>query len=134
MDLILYILVCLFLFTSLGALAIMFWYGWADDRVKYLKEIFICRRKGHDWEMYIADSGVNSYESYYDNIEQAGYCKRCGYDTHGQYPHPLNFIGRFVDKRLRKLVRHFSDRKNFDKADLFRKLMVKVWKKRVFQR
>lgn len=41
-----------------------------------------CKEKGHDWTMYVVKSGLG-YSSY--DIEQAGYCERCGYDTHGEY-------------------------------------------------
>lgn len=41
---------------------------------------FICRRKGHDWDTYTVSTGYGSNE-----IEQAGYCKRCKLDTHGEY-------------------------------------------------
>jgi len=40
----------------------------------------ICRYKGHNWETYAVSTGYYSYD-----IEQAGYCKRCGHDTHGEY-------------------------------------------------
>lgn len=37
----------------------------------------ICLEKGHDWSYYTVSTG------YYGNdIEQAGICKKCGYDTH----------------------------------------------------
>lgn len=39
-----------------------------------------CKRKGHDWEFYSVANGYYSYD-----VEQAGYCKRCGEDTHGKY-------------------------------------------------
>lgn len=37
----------------------------------------ICLEQGHDWTYYTVSTG------YYGNdIEQAGICKKCGYDTH----------------------------------------------------
>ena len=47
--------------------------------IQYIKRL-ICKRKGHKWITYT----VNTSGWYYD-IEQAGYCERCGEDTHGQY-------------------------------------------------
>jgi len=36
-----------------------------------------CLEEGHDWSYYHVSTG------YYGNdIEQAGICNRCGYDTH----------------------------------------------------
>lgn len=47
--------------------------------VKFVKRL-ICKYKGHKWETYIVSTG------YWGNdIEQAGYCVRCGHDTHGEY-------------------------------------------------
>ncbi|WP_179215764.1 hypothetical protein [Paenibacillus sp. MY03] len=40
----------------------------------------ICKFRGHDWTTYTVSTGYYSYD-----IEQAGYCERCGYDTHGDY-------------------------------------------------
>lgn len=37
----------------------------------------ICQHKGHDWETYAFSTGYFSYD-----VEQAGHCKRCGFDTH----------------------------------------------------
>lgn len=51
------------------------------DRFK-LKEKYICNRKGHDWETYTVYLEPHNH---WHDIEQAGYCKRCHYDTHGQY-------------------------------------------------
>lgn len=34
---------------------------------------FICKHFGHNFEVYPSDR---------DRFEMAGYCKRCGYDTH----------------------------------------------------
>jgi hypothetical protein len=46
---------------------------------KELKSL-TCEVRGHDWETYTVSTG------YWGNdIEQAGYCVRCGYDTHGEY-------------------------------------------------
>lgn len=40
----------------------------------------ICKCKGHDWSTYTVSTG------YWGNdIEQAGYCERCEWDTHGEY-------------------------------------------------
>ena len=47
--------------------------------IQWFKEL-ICKRKGHDWDKYTVSTGYYSYD-----IEQAGYCKRCGWDTHGEY-------------------------------------------------
>ena len=41
----------------------------------------ICKHRGHKWEIYSVSTGYYSYD-----VEQAGYCTRCGEDTHGQYP------------------------------------------------
>jgi hypothetical protein len=47
--------------------------------IKYLMR-FVCKYKGHKWETYTVSTG------YWGNdIEQAGYCVRCGNDTHGEY-------------------------------------------------
>lgn len=43
---------------------------------KFIKK-YICKKKGHNFESY-----VYQYETYPYDIEQAGHCKRCGYDTH----------------------------------------------------
>lgn len=43
---------------------------------KSIKEL-ICRRYGHDWETYAYTTGYFSYD-----IEQAGRCRRCHFDTH----------------------------------------------------
>lgn len=40
----------------------------------------ICFYKGHKWTTYTVSTGYGSNE-----IEQAGYCERCKYDTHGEY-------------------------------------------------
>lgn len=45
-------------------------------RFKRLRK-FICKIKGHNFETYIFRYGIWS-----DDIEQAGFCIRCGYDTH----------------------------------------------------
>lgn len=37
----------------------------------------ICKYKGHNFEVYPFQVGYWSYD-----IEMAGYCKRCGFDTH----------------------------------------------------
>ncbi len=50
----------------------------------YFKRL-MCKYKGHNWETYTVSMGYWSYD-----VEQAGYCKRCGYDTHGKYEPNLN--------------------------------------------
>lgn len=47
--------------------------------IKWIKSM-ICKRRGHKWDYYTVNTGYWSYD-----IEQAGHCKRCGYDTHGEY-------------------------------------------------
>jgi hypothetical protein len=42
----------------------------------------ICKKFGHKWDYYTISTGYWSYD-----IEQAGYCKRCGYDTHENIKH-----------------------------------------------
>lgn len=37
----------------------------------------ICKYKGHDWETYVVSTVYWSHD-----IEQAGFCLRCGADTH----------------------------------------------------
>lgn len=37
----------------------------------------ICKYKGHDFETYPFRYGI-----YSDDVEMAGQCVRCGYDTH----------------------------------------------------
>jgi len=46
---------------------------------KLIQEIkeFICKIRGHDWETYEYKTGYWLYD-----IEQAGHCRRCGFDTH----------------------------------------------------
>lgn len=45
---------------------------------EYKKE---CETMGeHEWEYYTVVTGTESTD-----IEQAGKCKICGYDTHGEY-------------------------------------------------
>lgn len=47
--------------------------------IRWFKRL-ICKYRGHKWETYTVSTG------YWGNdIEQAGYCTRCGYDTHGEY-------------------------------------------------
>lgn len=46
--------------------------------IKWYKRL-ICKRKGHIYKYYTS-TGYYEYE-----IEQAGYCERCGLDTHGEY-------------------------------------------------
>jgi len=47
--------------------------------MKFIKRL-ICRLIGHDFEIYPHPIGYYSYD-----VEKAGICKRCGYDTHGEY-------------------------------------------------
>lgn len=44
--------------------------------IKWFKRL-ICKHKGHDFEIYEFSTGYWS-----NDIEMAGECKRCGYDTH----------------------------------------------------
>lgn len=44
--------------------------------IQATKEL-ICKHKGHDWETYAYSTGFYAYD-----VEQAGSCKRCGFDTH----------------------------------------------------
>ena len=46
---------------------------------RWIKQL-ICKYRGHKWETYTVSTGDWSYD-----IEQAGYCERCGHDTHGEY-------------------------------------------------
>ncbi|AMB18765.1 hypothetical protein BH780_gp182 [Bacillus phage Eldridge] len=48
--------------------------------IQVIIDSMICADKGHDWETYAVSTGYSS-----NDIEQAGYCLRCGYDTHGEY-------------------------------------------------
>lgn len=43
--------------------------------IRYFKRK-VCQHKGHDFDSYAF------YYDPYDIPEQAGHCKRCGYDTH----------------------------------------------------
>ena len=52
---------------------------------------FICKYFGHNFEVYPSDR---------DRFEMAGYCKRCGYDTHNQGEDGMN-----DEKAIRKLKR-----------------------------
>lgn len=36
----------------------------------------------HDWTYYEVSTGLGYWST---DIEQAGYCRKCGYDTHGEY-------------------------------------------------
>lgn len=40
----------------------------------------ICEKKGHEFVIYPVSTGYGSNE-----VEKAGYCEFCGYDTHGKY-------------------------------------------------
>jgi hypothetical protein len=50
-----------------------------DQIIKRIKR-FICKIFGHKWSIYAYKTGYESYD-----IEKAGYCERCGYDTHEDY-------------------------------------------------
>lgn len=50
-----------------------------------------CEQEGHDWDTYTVSTGYWS-----NDIEQAGYCIRCGYDTHGEY---YNLFGQFEEEK-----------------------------------
>jgi len=39
----------------------------------------ICKLVGHKFTVYPKQLGYYSYD-----VEKAGYCKRCGFDTHGK--------------------------------------------------
>lgn len=55
--------------------------------LNFIKRV-VCSRKGHNFEVYTFQTGYWSY-----CIEQAGYCKRCGFDTHEglkEYNHSKN--------------------------------------------
>lgn len=43
---------------------------------RWIKRL-ICKYKGHDFEVYPHCTGYYSYD-----VEMAGHCKRCGFDTH----------------------------------------------------
>lgn len=45
------------------------------ERLCYNK--ITCETEGHDWDLYEVSTGYSS-----NDIEQAGVCKRCGFDTH----------------------------------------------------
>lgn len=47
--------------------------------IGFIKRL-ICKKFGHKWSYYTVSTGHWSYD-----IEQAGYCRRCEYDTHGEY-------------------------------------------------
>lgn len=48
------------------------------DKIKKYISRFVCKYRGHDWKVYYVDTGVWSKDV-------AGYCERCGGDTHGKY-------------------------------------------------
>lgn len=50
------------------------------DTSEYKLARLICEEEGHDWDTYTVSTGYWS-----NDIEQAGYCMRCGFDTHGEY-------------------------------------------------
>lgn len=54
---------------------------------KQIKVNPICKEKGHDWIEYTVGVGLKHWST---DIEQAGYCERCGEDTHGEYLEQLN--------------------------------------------
>ena len=47
--------------------------------MKNIKRL-ICKLIGHKFVIYPKPTGLKYYS--YD-VEKAGYCKRCGFDTHG---------------------------------------------------
>lgn len=47
--------------------------------IEYIKR-FIYKHKGHNWITYTVSTSYWSYD-----IEQAGYCRQCGFDTHVEY-------------------------------------------------
>ena len=47
--------------------------------IKWLK-CLVCKYKGHNWKTYTVHTGYRG-----NDVEQAGYCLRCGEDTHGEY-------------------------------------------------
>lgn len=50
------------------------------DKIKKYIGRFVCKYKGHNWTIYEFSTG------YWGNdVEMAGYCERCGEDTHGDY-------------------------------------------------
>lgn len=53
--------------------------GEVSEVVELIKKVkkLICKIFGHKWEIYTYQTGYYSYD-----IEQAGHCKRCGFDTH----------------------------------------------------
>lgn len=44
--------------------------------LKHVKKL-ICKHKGHNWDKYSFQTGYWSYD-----VEMAGECKRCGFNTH----------------------------------------------------
>ncbi len=50
--------------------------------IKWIKR-YKCKRKGHRFITYAVPTSSNPI--HWHDIEQAGYCERCGYDTHGEY-------------------------------------------------
>lgn len=58
----------------------------------YINPELICDKEGHVWEEYI----YHEYKGY-GNVysEQAGYCTRCGFDTHGQYEADKKLLDQF---------------------------------------
>ena len=50
------------------------------DITPYVNSELICDKEGHDWEFYVVTTGIGT-----NDIEQAGYCRRCHYDTHDMY-------------------------------------------------
>jgi mannitol-1-phosphate/altronate dehydrogenase len=54
-----------------------------EEFAKYVEKYWenqrkLCEAEGHDFEFYSVQVG-SRYENYF---EQAGQCKRCGFDTH----------------------------------------------------
>ena len=46
--------------------------------IQFVKEL-ICKKYGHDWESYAYSTGY-----YPGDVEQAGHCERCHFDTHSR--------------------------------------------------
>jgi hypothetical protein len=62
--------------------------SWSRKFVINPIKLYICKHVGHDWETYTVSTGYYSYD-----IEQAGYCLRCGWDTHGEYKRNITIKG-----------------------------------------
>ena len=58
----------------------------------------ICKYFGHNFGVYPSDR---------DRFEMAGYCKRCGYDTHDKEKMKWVFVKTESQKILQSLKRRF---------------------------